>query len=322
MWHDYHSIAICHRCCHFFVVRRSDLMQFFHTSSEIVRNWSYLAEKRQPELHPGGTIRINQKGIYMRTSKNASLGKLTKSGIIGLSSILLASTAAPALAQEIEGSGLTVSGNATITSDYRFRGVSLSDGDFAIQGGIDVAHESGFYVGTWASSLEDSPTYGHTEVNLYAGWSGEVSSGLTLDAGLLYYVYPNGEGGLAGPSDYFEPYASLSTTLGPVEVTSGIAYAWEQSSLGDRDNVYLYTGVSGGIPNTPISLNATIGVSDGSLGNPVGVVGDNSYLDWKLGADWAITENLTASIAYTDTDAPSINDYTDSAFLFSLGVSF
>ena len=258
----------------------------------------------------------------MRTSNTASRGKITKYGISGLSSILLASTAAPALAQEIEGSGLTISGNATITSDYRFRGLSLSEGDFAIQGGIDVVHESGFYVGTWASSIEDSPTYGHTELDVYAGWSGEVSSGLNLDVGLLYYIYPNGEGGLAGPSDYFEPYASLSTTIGPVEIASGIAYAWEQNSLGDRDNVYVYTGVSGAIPNTPISLNATIGVNDGSLGNPVGVIGDKNYLDWKLGADWAITKNLTASVAYTDTDAPSINDFTDSAFVFSLGVSF
>ncbi|MEH6756086.1 MAG: TorF family putative porin [Parasphingorhabdus sp.] len=256
----------------------------------------------------------------MRTSKT-TFGIKAKSAIIGLSAVLFTTTAAPVFAQEIEGSGLTVSGNATLTSDYRFRGLSLSDGDIAIQGGIDVAHESGFYVGTWASSIEDSPTYGHTELDVYGGWSGEVTPGLTVDVGLLYYVYPNGQNG-AGPSDYFEPYASVSTTIGPVEWKSGIAYAWDQSSLGNDDNVYIYTGVSGGIPNTPISLNANIGINDGSLGNPVGVLGDDNYIDWKLGADWAVTENLTASIAYTDTDAPAVNKFTDSAVVFSLGVSF
>lgn len=258
----------------------------------------------------------------MRTSTKAKFGKKTKSGIIGLSAILLATAASPALAQEVEGSGITISGNAALTSDYRFRGLSFSDGDIAVQGGIDVAHESGFYIGTWASSIEDSATFGHTELDLYGGWSGDVADGLTLDVGLLYYVYPNGEGGAAGPSDYFEPYASVSTTLGPVELTSGLAYAWSQDSLGNSDNIYIYTGVSGGIPNTPITLNANIGINDGSLGNPVGVFGDDNYIDWMLGADWAITENLTASVAYTDTDAPSVNNFTDSAVVFTLGVSF
>ncbi len=245
-----------------------------------------------------------------------------KSSLIGLSAAIMACSAAPALAEDGDDSGISVSANVALTSDYRFRGLSFSDGDIAVQGGIDVSHDSGFYIGTWASSIEDSATFGHTELDLYGGWSGEVISGLSLDVGLLYYVYPNGEGGAAGPSDYFEPYASVTGAVGPVEVTSGIAWAPSQSSLGNDDNVYIYTGVSGGIPNTPISLNANIGINDGSLGNPTGQLFDNNYIDWKIGADWAITENLTASVAYTDTDAPSVNNFTDSAVVFTLGASF
>ncbi|MEN8675919.1 MAG: TorF family putative porin, partial [Alteriqipengyuania sp.] len=67
-----------------------------------------------------------------------------------LSATLLAS---PALAQdeyEEEADAIEISGNVSLVSDYRFRGVSFSDEDIAIQGGIDLAHESGFYVGTWA----------------------------------------------------------------------------------------------------------------------------------------------------------------------------
>ncbi|MEO0439983.1 MAG: TorF family putative porin [Pseudomonadota bacterium] len=250
----------------------------------------------------------------MRTSTLKTLTAAT--------AVLLASTATPALAQEVESAGITISGNAAVTSDYRFRGLSFSDGDIAIQGGIDVAHESGFYIGTWGSSIEDSPTFGHTELDFYAGWSGDVTDGLSVDVGLLYYFYPNGEGGVAGPSDYFEPYASVSTSLGPVELTTGIVYAWSQSSLGNSDNVYLYTGISGGIPDTPITLNANIGINEGSLGNPAGIVGVDDYVDWSLSADVALTENLTATLAYTDTDAPSINNFTDSAFVFTLGVAF
>lgn len=245
-----------------------------------------------------------------------------KSSILGLSTAVMACISTPALAEDGDDSGISVSANVALTSDYRFRGLSFSDGDIAVQGGIDVSHDSGFYIGTWASSIEDSATFGHTELDLYGGWSGEVISGLSLDVGLLYYVYPNGQGGAAGPSDYFEPYASVTGAIGPVEVTSGIAWAPSQSSLGNDDNVYIYTGVSGGIPNTPISLNATIGINEGSLGNPAGIAGVDDYVDWKIGADWAITENLTASVAYTDTDAPSINNFTDSAIVFTLGASF
>ena len=246
-----------------------------------------------------------------------------KSGLIGISAALIASTATPAFAKDGEdSSGISVSANVALTSDYRFRGLSFSDGDIAVQGGIDVSHDSGFYIGTWASSIEDSPTFGHTELDLYGGWSGEVISGLSVDVGLLYYVYPNGDGGAAGPSDYFEPYASVTGAIGPLEVTSGIAWAPSQNSLGNSDNVYIYTGVSGGIPNTPISLSATIGINEGSLGNPAGIIGVNDYVDWKIGADWAVTENLTASIAYTDTDAPSINNFTDSAIVFTLAAEF
>ncbi len=70
-----------------------------------------------------------------------------------MAAAMLAGTAlaaTPALAQEEEAdSSISVSGNVGIVTDYRFRGVSLSGGDFALQGGIDVTHDSGFYVGTW-----------------------------------------------------------------------------------------------------------------------------------------------------------------------------
>ena len=255
----------------------------------------------------------------MRTSNKITLGGKAKSTVLGLSAILLASTAVPAFAQEAESSsGISVSGNAAVTSDYRFRGVSFSDGDIAIQGGIDVAHESGFYIGTWGSSIEDSATFGHTELDVYGGWSGEVASGITFDVDLLYYIYPNGEGGIAGPSDYFEPYASISGTLGPVEATLGAAYAFDQAAIGDDDNLYIYTDFSSGIPDTPISLNAHLGYTDGTLSTAT----DGDNFDWSVGADWAITENLTASLMYVGIGGVKVDDFTDDTVVFTLGVAF
>ena len=128
-------------------------------------------------------------------------------------------TAAPAFADEADPpSEFTITGNVALVTDYRFRGLSFTAGDPAIQGGINVNHKSGFYVGTWGSNLEDSPVYGSMELDIFGGWTGPIGSGITADVGLLYYAYPNGK---VGKAEYFEPYASLSTTFGPASAKLG-----------------------------------------------------------------------------------------------------
>jgi len=87
--------------------------------------------------------------------------------------------ATPAMAQD--DSGISISANAAIVSEYRFRGVGLSGGDPAIQGGIDLGTDVGFYIGTWGSSIDAGPLpslYGEMEWDIYAGWSGDLTDGL------------------------------------------------------------------------------------------------------------------------------------------------
>jgi len=226
---------------------------------------------------------------------------------------LLATTAiaSPAAANEL-GGGFSVSGNAALVTDYRFRGVSFSDEDIAIQGGIDLEHDSGFYVGTWASSIEDSPVFGHTELDIYAGWAGEISSGLTLDVGILAYIYPNGN---VGDADYVEPYASLSYLIGPAEVTTGVAWAPSQTALGNDDNLYLYTDASVGIPGTPFTVSGHLGYTNGSLS----IDNDDDYVDWSLGIE-AVFGALSIGVAYVDTAVN--NPLTDGIVVGTLGVTF
>ncbi len=240
-----------------------------------------------------------------------------------VASLLLAATAltaAPAVAQTDPPSDLTVSGNVVLVTDYRFRGLSLSAGDIAVQGAINVNHSSGFYVGTWASSLEDTAVYGHTEVDLYAGWTGEVASGLTADVGLLYYVYPNGK---VGDANVFEPYASLSTTLGPVSAKAGVNYAWDQDSLGGDDNLYVYTDLGVGIPDTPVSLSAHLGYTDGALspglltGN-----GDETGFDYSVGATYAVTDKLSVGAQYVGVDGVNVDGFSDDTVVATLKLSF
>ena len=147
--------------------------------------------------------------------------------------------ATPAFAQDE--SEITVSANVAMGTAYRFRGVSYSGGDFAIQGGFDIAHSSGFYVGTWASSLDPvSSGYGNTELDIYGGYSGAISDTISFDVGILYYLYPSA----SGDTDYWEPYASVTAALGPAEVTAGIAYNWEQDSVSTTTCTFMAMSVS------------------------------------------------------------------------------
>jgi uncharacterized protein (TIGR02001 family) len=241
--------------------------------------------------------------------------------------------ATPAFADEAEApADITVSGNVVGVTDYRFRGLSLSAGDYAIQGAINVNHSSGFYVGAWGSSLEDSAVYGNAELDLYAGWTGAVTSGLTADVGLLYYVYPNGK---VGDANVFEPYAALSTTMGPVSAKVGVNYAWEQDSLGGDDNLYVFTDLGVTIPDTPISLSAHLGYTDGAL-SPVfltsviaaseaedaSLIDTDGGFDYSVGATYNITEKLSVGVSYVGVEGYSYDSFSNDAVVGTVKLSF
>ena len=228
--------------------------------------------------------------------------------------------------------GFSISGNVALTTDYRFRGVSLSAGDPAIQGGIDIGHESGFYVGTWASSIEGGPAFGEMELDIYGGYSKEFENGVTVDVGLLYYLYPTDGGSVVDELgngvvvddfnvNYFEPYASAGFALGPASATVGVAYAWDQDSLGG-DNVYLYSDLEAAIPNTPITVAAHLGYTDGVLAPPLlAGSGDDTGFDYSIGAS-ASDGILSLGVSYVGVEGPSIDGFTDDAVVATLSANF
>ncbi len=229
---------------------------------------------------------------------------------------------APAFAQDAESdSPVSVSANVALVTDYRFRGVSLSGGDPAIQGGIDLGLPSGFYVGTWASSI-DGGAYGSQELDLYGGWSGDVASGLTFDIGLLKYIYPNGASGV--DLDYWEPYTSLAFSAGPASVTVGAAYAWKQDSLGNDDNLYIYTDLEAGLPTTPLTLSAHLGYTDGALSPKIlsGLSADRNGFDYSIGASATVLGSLSLGVSYIGVDGPSVDGLTDDTIVATLSAEF
>ena len=86
---------------------------------------------------------------------------------------------------------LAFSANASLLSDYRFRGTSYSMGEPVTQVTLVGAHESGLYGGVFASSLGNHPLYGTAEVDLFAGFAKPITPTITADVTLVYYLYPD-----------------------------------------------------------------------------------------------------------------------------------
>lgn len=219
--------------------------------------------------------------------------------------------AAPSIAQEVP-KPFDLSGSIALVSDYRFRGVSQSDKHMAIQSGLTVSHESGFYGGAWGSNLAGWGTFGGANMELdFVGGYKRSSGPVTVDIGLTWYMYPGG----ASNTDFAEPYVKVSGTMGPATLLVGAAYAPRQQALGNysntrssrgqkQDNLYLWADASAGIPATPITAKAHLGYSHGNPGlgpNGTSVTPTGAYFDWLLGVDYVLGP-VTLGIAYVDTD--------------------
>lgn len=216
---------------------------------------------------------------------------VTASLIIGL-----ASTSTPTQAVEL-------SGDITFTSDYAFRGISQTDEAPAIQGGLSLSDESGFYLSVWGSSV-DFGGEGTLEFDVMLGWSGAINEEWSVDVGVMRYGYPNTE--FAG-SNFYELYGSLSYQA----FTFGLAYS-DDYYANAGTYFYLYGGYSYALTDN-LALDLHVGQNEYDDSSA-------SYLDWSIGLS---TEVLGAglSLAYVDTDIDDCN-LCDSRVIFSVSKGF
>ena len=269
---------------------------------------------------------------------------------------LVGAFATPAFADEsAPASPHTVTANVGVVSDYVFRGLTQTNGKPAIQGGVDYAHSSGVYVGTWLSNVSwftdqnaatrsapvalSSPgaagspyspnqsNQASIEWDIYGGYKGNFTEDWTYDLGLIHYAYP-------GSYDNLGAYRKPNTT----EVYAAIGYKWVslKYSKGVSANTF---GVndSRGADYIDLSANVPLGETGFTLQGHVGHArfpgnantgywgasgGDNgyfSYTDYKLGVtkDFAgFTFGLAATYADTKDAAP---DGQTTAYLNSFG---
>jgi len=230
----------------------------------------------------------------------------------------------------------TFTGNVSLVSDYRFRGISPTFKDPAIQGGFDYSHSSGLYLGTWASNVYGGTNNSFMGVNyfngglewdVYGGYKWEAFKDVTLDVGLLYYMYPGAKWAVPTADKYNNTEVYVGATWNWLTVK----YSYALSDYFGMKGNTMGAGVGGacGIQSdgfTPttncFSATSTAG-SKGSSYLDIGVAypfGDKwtlvghvgkvsvknyglmNYTDWKIGVtkEWA---GFTWGASYIDTNA-------------------
>lgn len=200
-----------------------------------------------------------------------------------------------------------VTGNFGITSDYRFRGISQNDLDPAFQGGFDVAHSSGLYIGTWGSNVSKwtASSAGSFEMDLYGGYKTEVA-GVGLDVGAIAYKYPGSDRNWRANTE--EAYVGL--TYGPATFKTsyvlGKNYFASYGANGDADSnrgtMYYDLTLSYEIaPKLVASVHA--GYTD--YKKETYSEGKFSYADYNIGLAYDLGNGFTAGLKYFTNDAKS-----------------
>ncbi|MDH5471814.1 MAG: TorF family putative porin [Gammaproteobacteria bacterium] len=136
-------------------------------------------------------------------------------GIAGISSCLFAGSAMAEL-----------TGNIGVSNNYIWRGVTQTDDESAVSGGIDFKDKSGLYAGTWFSNMANN-SYKH---DLYAGFAGK-SGQIGYDAGLIMHMYP---------VDNNVDFTELYVNAGVKQFNFGLAFTINSDAGGDDSDIYMF----------------------------------------------------------------------------------
>ena len=205
-----------------------------------------------------------------------------------------------ALSADNDGSfyGITPSASVALTTDYIWRGVSQTNNDPSIQGSFDLAHESGLYIGAWASNVEFGDQRNSMELDIYAGFANETDFNGTLpfalsyDVGVLRYEYTS-------QPDFGFTELYFGASVSPIENFNLSTYYYYGLKI-DHTHPGEYTDIAMDY-TLPDSLGGvTLLAHAGYYGQKAAALGD-SYWDWKIGVAKDIG-GFNFEVAYHDTD--------------------
>jgi uncharacterized protein (TIGR02001 family) len=163
-----------------------------------------------------------------------------KAGLLGA----LALTGFAGVAQAGDNPWGPFTGGVSLTSDYRFRGVSQSSRDAAVQGWVQYDHASGFFANIWASTIDfdDASTYDSSvEVDLTAGYNFKIDANTTGVGKVLYYWYPGSDAPSGfGHYEYWELQGEIDHSFGDIATSLNVAYSPDY--FGETGDAWALTG--------------------------------------------------------------------------------
>ena len=207
-----------------------------------------------------------------------------------------------------------ISANVSITNDYRYRGITQTNYQPAVQGGFDYEHESGLYIGNWNSTIswlgdQNAGLSAPVEMDFYGGFRKElIAPGFASDVGVLQYYYPMKNFTGANNPSTTEVYAAQNFTFGPVDGFVKLSYA--------LSNLFGWANTTGAM-YPDLTANYDTGIWGISLNGHIGfqympsqsqIDGASlSYMDYKLGATKDFGGGLSLNASYVATNAsPSL----------------
>ena len=208
-----------------------------------------------------------------------------------------------------------VSSTWTLTNDYDFRGNSQSAKDPAVQGSVDYAADSGWYLGAWGSNVDFGAADVDLEVDVYTGFAGTSEGGLGYDVGVVYYAYPD-----ESDFNYIEAYGSLAKDWFKGKLWYSNDFGGD-STPGDTAAWYAEANATFPLP-ADFSILLHAGYSTGDYWD--NAIGDDT-LDYSAGVGYTAGKfNLALKYVDTDTDAVVTDDVfnNEGRVIFTVATTF
>jgi uncharacterized protein (TIGR02001 family) len=211
-----------------------------------------------------------------------------------------------------------ISGNIALTSDYVFRGISLSDNGPAVQGGFDwTSGDQMFYAGVWGSNVSEG-----FELDVYGGVTPSTGP-VNWDIGVTAYFYPGADDD-AAEFDFAEVKVAGDVNV-TEQISAGGAVYYAPENFAETGNA-LYLEIHGTFAmSDQMEFSAAFG--NQTIEEPAGPGTEDDYNTWNVGGTYAF-HGFTIDLRYHDTDidaGSNIESYTygptsyDSALVFAIG---
>ena len=220
--------------------------------------------------------------------------KLTQTTMVLAALVLSGAASAQTPAAAAPAPDYSFSYNVGAVTDYRYRGISQTRLKPALQGGIDFSHKSGFYLGTWASTIKwikDAGGDAPVELDLYGGYKGTAGP-LGYDVGVLRYQYPSHD--LAISPNTTEIYGAATYSVATLKYSHAVTNLF---GFADSKNSYYLDASATFDLGSGFSLVPHIGYQKVKNNN------DFSYTDYALTLGKDFGNGISASAAVVGTDA-------------------